>query len=363
MSAEFDFPLDHPIELDALVQATMRWHFGAQTGSPFWLRQAEQLGFDPIRDIRSVADLCRFPDVSGALREAAAADLIPRGCARDGWAFQVFESGGTTGSPKRIIEMDSRRRGVEWVSNMLAQHGFPGEGGGSWLHIGPTGPHIVGRSIGLLAQMRKSLCYYIDFDPRWVKRCLSEGARRDAARYLNHIIDQAEEVLKSQPISVIFVTPPVLEAVCARPRILELFRRRARALLWAGTSFSAESLRLITEHYFPQARVVGLYGNTLMGIACQRLPQPGDTQPCVFQPFHPYCLLDVVAPEQPDVPVPYGAEGQVQFTLLTREIFLPGVRERDAAIRVPPCGPYSAVGVAQVKPLASGGDAVFEGVY
>lgn len=363
MSAEFDFPFDQPPEIDALVQATMRWHFSPKTGSPFWLQQAELLGFDPIRDIQRVDDLFRFPDVSGALREASAADLIPKGCASHGWAFHVFESGGTTGSPKRIIEMDSRRRGVEWVSNLLELHGFPGEGGGHWLHIGPTGPHVVGRSIGLLAQMRRSLCYYIDFDPRWVKRCLAEGARRDATRYLDHIIDQAEEVLKSQPISVIFVTPPVLEAVCMRPRVLELFRRRARALIWAGTSFSAESLRLIEEKYFPQARVVGLYGNTLMGIACQRFPQPGDTEPCVFQPFHPYCLLDVVEPDRPEVKVPYGEEGQIKFTLLTREIFLPNVRERDAAVRVPPSGPYRCDGVAQIRPLATGQGAVFEGVY
>ena len=65
------------------------------------------------------------------------------------WAFSVYETGGTTGQTRRIAEMTSRYRGVEWVSQVLDSHGFPGVEEGHWLHIGPTGPHIVGRSVGL----------------------------------------------------------------------------------------------------------------------------------------------------------------------------------------------------------------------
>jgi hypothetical protein len=36
---------------------------------------------------------------------------------------------------------------------------------GDWLYIGPTGPHIVGRSLDVLAGHRGSLCFYVDLDP------------------------------------------------------------------------------------------------------------------------------------------------------------------------------------------------------
>jgi phenylacetate-coenzyme A ligase PaaK-like adenylate-forming protein len=358
----FELPFDALPPLDDLVRATMDWHFAPQTGSPFWLRRARTLDFDPRRDVKTAVDLRLFPDVSDELRSVPAAELIPNGCRQGAWAFQVFESGGTTGEPKRIIEMSSRRRGVEWVSQVLAQHGFPGEGAGHWLHIGPSGPHAVGRSVGLLAQLRRSLCYYIDFDPRWVKRCIRKGRPDDVSAYIDHIVDQALEVLGSQPVSVIFATPPVLEAICANQRARDLLRSRAKGLIWSGTSISQETLRLIEDH-FVEAKIVGIYGNTMMGIACQRPRLHGETERCVFQSFYPYCSLEVVHPGRPEQPVPCGQRGQVKVTLMSREIFLPNNMERDTAVRVAPAGRFTWDGVAQVGPLPSVQGEIVEGVY
>jgi hypothetical protein len=347
--------------LDEVIAAAMQWHFDPKTGSSFWLEQAKKLPFDPRRDIKTRDDLARFPDVGEAWSEATLDELLPRGCANGSWAFSVFETGGTTGQTKRILEMSSRRRGVEWVSHVLDTHGFPGVGGGHWLHVGPTGPHIVGRSVGLLANMRRAFCHTVDFDPRWVKRSLREDRPDEAKRYAQHIIDQAVEIVRTQPVSVLFATPPVLEAICMRPEIHALFEKSVRGILWAGTSVSPATLRLIEEEFFPKAKVVGLYGNTLMGIACQRPRIPADPARCVFQPFHPFCLLDVLEPGTRRL-VRHGESGQVTTTLMTPEMFLPNNVERDLALRVSPAGPFSWDGVADVRPLSTGAK-VIEGVY
>jgi len=352
--------------LDDVIAAAMNWHFSDRTGSPFWLAQARKLEFDPRRDVKTRADLARFPDVSEAWATAPLEQLLPRGCipppgGAQPWAFSVFETGGTTGNTRRIAEMTSRVRGVEWVSHVLDQHGFPGVEQGHWLHVGPTGPHIVGRSVGLLANRRRAFCYTVDFDPRWVKKCLREGRGDEARRYADHIVEQAASIIRSQSISVMFATPPVLEAICKRPELHALFARKLRGILWAGTSVSPETLRLVEEEFFPEAKLVGLYGNTLMGIACQRPRAAEDTQRCVFQPFHPFCLIDVLDVTGTDV-VPHGASGQVRTTLMTPEMFLPNNVERDFTERVLGNGAFPWDGVADVRPLPSA-TGVIEGVY
>ncbi|NDK23981.1 phenazine biosynthesis protein [Streptomyces sp. TR1341] len=350
---------------DDFIRDVMRWHFDPSTGSPFWLKRAGSLGFDPLTDITSWADLARFPDVGEEWRDVPAADLVPAGSlAADGrHGFRVFDSGGTTGRPKRIIDGTSRVAGVTWTSSVLAQHGLPGTGAGDWLHLGPTGPHIVGRSVGLLAELRQSLCHYIDFDPRWVKRSLAAGRTEEAKRYLDHVLDQASDVLSSQPVTVVFATPPVLEAVASRPRLLELFQERVRGIIWAGTSVGAETLRLLDEEVFPDARLVGLYGNTMMGIAPQRPPRSGDTESCVFVPHHPGTRAEVVDPEHPDRLVGYGERGQVRITVLSKDLLVPRSLERDRAVRIAPNEEYPWDAVAGVGPLATGGAAPIEGVY
>jgi len=353
-----------PPAVDEWVRAVVRRHFDPATGSPYWLRRAASLDFDPLTDVETAADLQRFPDVSADWSTVPAQDLLPRRRA-GAPAPCVFESGGTMGRPKRIVETSSRGHGVAWVDRVLAGHpGFPGAGDGHWLHIGPTGPHIVGRSMGRLAALRSAFCFYVDFDPRWVKRLAAEGRRDEVARYVDHVVDQALAVLADQDVSVIFATPPVLEAICARPAALEAVRARARGLIWSGTSIGAETLRLLEEEIFPGATIVGLYGNSLMGIAPQRPRLAGDQQPCVFAPFHPRALVEVVDPGDPARVVGYGQRGRVRLSLLTADLFLPNVVERDGAIRMAPTADFPWTCVSAISPLqAAGGTAIVEGVY
>lgn len=337
--------------LDRHIQDIMRWHFSPETGAPYWIERADSLPFDPLRDITGWADLARFPDVSAEWRDIPADALIPRGARDSDYPFLVFDSGGTTGRPKRVVEATSRRDGVHWVSTVLDQHGVPGPGGGGWLHIGPAGPHIVGRSVGLLAQLRGELCHYIDFDPRWVKRLIRDRDLDSVVRYVNHVVDQAVDVLRSQRIAVVFVTPKVLEAICARPDAYDLLVSRAKAIIWAGTSLSPETQHLLETELFPDTVIAGLYGNTLMGICPQRPRVDNDPLPCVFQAYASALRVELVDPDEPSRTVAYGERGQVRFTLLSRDLFVPNCLERDTAVRIPPVDGFDGDGIADVRPL------------
>src|SRR5262249_3336245 len=75
-----DVPRSGPVEdPEAYLHAAMAWHFGADTGSPFWLRTAQTLDFDPLTDVKTFADLRLFPNLLNELRGVPVEDLIPRG--------------------------------------------------------------------------------------------------------------------------------------------------------------------------------------------------------------------------------------------------------------------------------------------
>ncbi|MEU2954487.1 phenazine biosynthesis protein [Streptomyces xanthochromogenes] len=346
-------------DFDAHVRAMTAWHFDDRTGSPFWLARRAQLGFDPLTDVTGAADLVRFPDVSRELRTTPAADLIPRGAA-PGQVFRVYESGGTTGAPKRIVDGAYRSRMGVWTRQRLTDHGVPETG--DWLHLGPTGPHVVAFDTSRYAEPAGGLCYTVDLDPRWVKRLLGSGRQQEADDYIDHLLDQAREILLSQPVRVLSTTPPLIEAICARPDLYELVASRIEAVIWAGTSFSPESLRLVQEDFFPTARLVGIYGNSLMGVAPQRVRTPEDTHPCVFEPFAETTRLDLV--DEDGRQVGYGERGRVRVNLVSEEMFLPNVLERDTAVRVRPSSDGGVDGLAEVASVATYEDAdVVEGVY
>lgn len=351
--------------LDAWVREMVAWHFDPQTGSPFWLRRAGSLGFDP-RTVRGFADLARFPPVADEWRQVPARDLIPRGCRGP---FRVWETGGTTGPPRRIVDARERHRGIRTINRILDAHGFPGgghgrpgggePGGGSgdWLHLGPGGPHLVGTSVVRLARLRGALCHTVDLDPRWVKRLYQE-----VRRYTGHVLEQALAILRTQPVQVLTTTPPLLQALCEHPEAYSLLRARVQGIIWFGTSLAAEGLRLLEEELLPGVHLVGWYGNTLMGIACQRPRRAGDPHRCIFTP-PAGAVVQVVDPEDPARPVAWGRPGRVRISVINRELFLPWHLERDRAVRVAPAaGPGYGDEVAQVAPLAGAGPRV-EGVY
>ena len=65
-----DLPRTDSVEdPQAYLRAAVQWHFSSATGSPYWLRRAKSLGFDPLTDVKSFDDLALFPNVVDELRE------------------------------------------------------------------------------------------------------------------------------------------------------------------------------------------------------------------------------------------------------------------------------------------------------
>ncbi|MEI7029435.1 phenazine biosynthesis protein [Streptomyces pratensis] len=345
-------------EFDSHVRKLMAWHFDAATGSPFWLGKLDTLGFDPVTEVQGLDDLTRFPDVSSELRSVPAQDLIPRGLADR--PFRVYDSGGTTGSPKRIVDSAYRSQVTAWARQRLIACGVPADG--NWLHLGPGGPHVIGFDTARYAALGGGVFYSVDLDPRWVKRLLADERGEEAEAYVQHLLDQAETILESQDVAVLNTTPPLLAAICLRPRLYELVRTKIRAIIWAGTSISTENLKQLREVFFADARVVGIYGNSLMGVAPQRPARPGDSHPCVFEPFPETTRLELV--DENGEPVAYGERGRVRLQLVSEEMFLPNILERDTAIRVRPQEDSFVDGLADVQTYRSLDDVtIIEGVY
>ena len=143
---------------EAYLHAAMSWHFGEDTGSPFWLRIARRLDFNPVTDVRTFTDLRLFPNLVNELRDVPVEDLIPRGYGSPPPLPQIFESGGTTGAPKRTAQLpDWIAQVVQWQTEDFASGGFvPGEG---FLCLMPSGPHGVGYFSRLVFENRMRECF------------------------------------------------------------------------------------------------------------------------------------------------------------------------------------------------------------
>ncbi|MFH9423914.1 AMP-binding protein [Streptomyces sp. NPDC017529] len=343
------------------VREMMRWHFSPETGSPFWLKRAGSLGFDPLTDVRDFDDLGLFPNVVDELRDVGVRELIPRGYGDEHQA-SVYESGGTTGQPKRVTyAAEWHRSSVEWFSARLDAHGVPRNV--DWLSAVPTGPHNVGAMAVDTAMSRGGLNFSIDLDPRWVKKLLADGRTDVADAYTDHLIEQVGHILTSQDVGVLFATPPMLERLAQHDDLVELVNRKVRAIIWGGTHLDADTRDLLRDEVFANAKFVGGYGGTMMlGTSVER-PGLGDDEPCVFDPFAPYTTFRVIDPDTGQV-VPYGERGQIVVHHMSRTALLVNNIERDYATRIAPVDGGFGDSVADVAPVASFGDTkVIEGVY
>lgn len=357
-----DLPHDAQPDPDELVRAAMRWHFSPETGSPFWLARAGSLGFSPIDDVRGVDDLRLFPNVANELRHVRAQDLIPRGYGPRPDVVGVYESGGTTGAPKRVVLMrDWLDRLVAWSSAQLDRHGVPRDV--DWLNAVPSGPHMVGPVISHQTSYRGGIAFAIDLDPRWVKRLISEGKAEEAGAYADHVVEQIGYLLETQDIGVLMITPPVLERVARRDDLVKLVNAKVRAINWVGTQMDPDTRHLMRTEVFPGVVLYSGFGSTMiLGNASER-PGLTDDDPCVYDPYSPYMTFRVIDPDTGET-VPYGTRGQVVMNHVSKSLLLPNNLERDTAIRVEPLPGQVGDSVADVAPVREFDDeTVIEGVY
>lgn len=339
----------------------MKWHFSPHTGSPFWLDMRQSMEFNPLHDIRSYSDLALFPDVANLLRDVPVEALIPKGLHDEALAG-VFESGGTTGKPKRIVVFK------KWLNELVEWRlsgGHPGDdcSCGNTLALIPTGPHIVGAINARRAEARGGLCFTIDLDPRWVKKCIHRKDMSGMETYAMHIIDQAEDILASQSIKYLIATPPILERIAQRPALVAYLNRTLKEITWGGTHMDVDTLEFLQTEIFPDVAITGSYGSTMiLGEAKARYSSDA-VGSVIFDSFAPFVILDVLD-QDTLLPVQFGERGRVIMHHISRYAFFPNTLERDTAIRHPRNDNFPGSSVSDVAPLpAVEGLEVIEGVY
>ncbi|WP_375486745.1 phenazine antibiotic biosynthesis protein [uncultured Mycobacterium sp.] len=356
-----DVPRSEPVvDAEAYLRAVVAWHFSEDTGSPFWLRIAATLNFDPLTDIKSFADLRLFPNLLNELRNAPVEELIPRGYGAPLPLPQIFESGGTTGPPKRTVQMpDWIEQVVRWQTQDFTAGGFLA--GRGFLCMMPSGPHGVGYFSRHVSARLGSIFHSIDLDPRWVKKIAARNATFEVSAYVDHVIEQGVHVLQTQNVANMHTTPPLLEMIARRDDVVDLVNDKVRYVLLSGAHVDADTLDLF-RGIFPDTAITMVFGSTMiLSQASTRTASDGES--FVFDPRTPYVVFSVIDPDTGDQ-VRYGHRGQVVMNHLSKGMFIPNNLERDSAIRTP--GPAGQVGdsLSEVRPVATfDGEAVIEGVY
>lgn len=345
--------------LDAHVREIVAWHFSPETGCPFWLNWAKQAGFDPRQEVRSFADLlAKFPHFKDeSLRDEQPEVWVP--AAFKGKPYNIFETGGTTGMPKQRIGWNDYQVDYEEFSGKVSDEHFPR--GGAWLMVGPTGPRRLRLAIEHLANYRGSPCYFVDLDPRWVKKVIANKQFEQARAYMDHVVQQAVILLKHRKISGLFTTPKLLEALAEK---VNLHDAGIRGVFCGGTTMAPQYVRFIVEEVL-EGRIgfYPTYGNTLMGLAASVPLQPEDNFSITYYAPQPRAVLRVVDPQNTAQLKGYGEWGRVELTTLTKEFFMPRFLERDEALRREPRAPYAWDGVAEVRPFGAMEKQIVEGVY
>ena len=358
-----DVPRSVPVaDPEAYLRAAIAWHFGEHTGSPFWLRIAQTLNFNPLTDINAFADLRLFPNLVNELRSVPVEDLIPRGYGSPGSPPplpQIFESGGTTGAPKRTVQLpDWIAQVVQWQTEDFATGGF--RAGRGFLCLMPSGPHGVGYFSRLVSERLGAVFHPIDIDPRWVKKIAARNAATEVAAYIDHVIEQAVFILQTQNVANLHTTPPLLEAIARDAHVVDLVNAKIRYLLLSGAHVDVDTLDLLRE-IFPNTTITMAFGSTM--VLSQAVTRTTDDGSFVFDPRSPYVVFWVIDPDTREQ-VPYGELGQVVMNHVSKGMFIPNNLERDMAIRMPGPTPHLSDSVSAVRPVATfEGEAVIEGVY
>ena len=349
---------DAKAKLDAHIREIVQWHFSPDTGCPFWLDWAAKAGWNPATEVRCFDDLLRFPHFQDEwLRDLPNEVWVPKAYA--GRPFNIFETGGTTGMPKQRIGWEDYRTDYSEFSRTLSDEHFPRNH--YWLMVGPTGPRRLRLAIEHLANVRGCSCYFVDLDPRWVKKVLANKQFEVARAYLDHVVDQAITILKHRQVSALFTTPKLLEALSEK---INLYEAGIRGVFCGGTSMMPQYVRFLIEEVLEnRIGFAPTYGNTLMGLAASRPLQPEDQFSLTYYAPQPRAVLRILNPDQTDQLRSYGEWGRVELTTLTKEFFMPRFLERDEAIRREPCALYPWDGVGDVRPFGAMENQIIEGVY
>ncbi len=259
--------MDVEAELDDCVRRIIAIHFHPQTGAPYWLARQKILGINAIEEIQTIADLDRFGAMEAdALCTRPVLDLVPLSERQRLCGAVITDTGGTTGRPKRtIFSRDEFHAAFVEPFVLMAEHvGFPRDA--AWLFVGPSGPHVIGQAAtACAAALGSHQPFTVDFDPRWFRKLPHESAGR--SRYIQHLLDQVTDVLRSEAVEVLFTTPVILERLNAIMSHVQ--RERIRGIHYGGMRVDADILHRAQSEWFPNAVHLAGYGNSLFGVCME----------------------------------------------------------------------------------------------
>ena len=322
-------------ERDARLRDLLDLHFHPEHGSRYWLLREEELGWDVCDRVRTMDDLRLLgPTPTSDLRAFAVRDFIPRGLHDQLPRFIIGETAGTTGRPCATAYRDDEFQAAFVTPFLQAARAVVFPENRSWLWIGPSGPHIIGKAVRELARQTGGMDpFSVDFDPRWVKR-LADGTP-GRQRYLNHVIDQAMDVLLREEIGVLFTTPPALAALAAR--MSDRQREAINGVHYGGMSMTAAMINEFRAA-FPRAVHLSGYGNTLFGVLMETAD--GEREGLDYFPLGDRVEFHVVdwnaGSDWPPAECERGKTGWVMFHRLDESCLMVGVVERDEAERIEP---------------------------
>lgn len=337
--------------IDEWIQHVISIHFDPINGSQYWLQKEKTLGIKARKDISSLDDLRILgPMEEEDLRRYPLEYFIPRVYLEKKEELILGETAGTTGLPKvtAYLKDEFHITFVEWFRYIAEHRGFPRKV--NWLWVGPSGPHIIGKAVGPAAKSMGSMDpFSIDLDPRWVKKLRPDSL--GYKRYLNHVVEQAQDILKRQRIEVIYSTPPLLVRLAEEMDIDQ--RMQIRGIHYGGVAIGQEELKKFKNELFPNAVHIAGYGNTLFGL-CMEIEEStnGDLD---YYPPGPRMAVQVVSTKnsiQPDKQrlvevVDYGEKGHVVCHRLDESFLIPNMFERDEAIRIAPTKNIQSLGIHQ----------------
>ncbi len=349
---------------DEWLRHVIAIHFHPETGTPYWIEKARELGVNAPCEIKTLEDLSIFgPMDEMAMTTRPIEHFIPLEYSTEKRRFILGDTAGTTGTPKVTAyrEDEFYLAFVEYFAFVAEAMNFPK--GANWLWIGPSGPHIIGKAARMVCLRMESMDpFSIDFDPRWIKK-LAPGSM-GWNRYLQHIEDQALHILQTQKIEVLFSTPPVIKRLVSV--LDDTQKARIKGVHYGGMPLDAEFYQELRTVHFPNAVHISGYGNTLFGV-CLEVGNSAIGPTHYFSPG-PRLILNVVprvegphdrgsGHEQPGRKVDYGERGQVMFHRLDESFLIINMFERDEAVRIPPSSRalqmgLSLDGVSDPQPIA-----------
>jgi hypothetical protein len=356
--------------LDDHIAEMMEWHFSEKSGCPYWLEKKRGFKFDPVKDVKTFADLQRlFPLFNGKDLKTVPAEMwIPR-------AFNhvknhgMFITGGTSGDPSRRwgrISDDPNgsdyARDYHRLSKILSKEGFPE--GGICLYIGPQGPRRLKRGVQILAGLRGNLLFEIDMHVGWMKNPNNTAAKP----YKEQLVrDSIAAIRRDNPIWI-FCTPPLVEAI---GEYLDWTQTSVKGMFVGGTEMTPEMVRNIQENLLQnKIDFRPIFGNALLGLAPSRIISTPLNRiegqrdySVIYQPFEPHSVVRVTKTGTPSEDANYGERGQAVIYTFSNEFLLPGMLERDEAERTPPSLAYPSDGICEPGPLPGERATTNVGVY